>query len=102
MSKWVRTYDRAVFNSEEEACEDAELNVDYSDLVDQVDNGEVSLIEIIKELQKIDSPLFLSLYEEAVEQHFKDFYCAKDEEEEEEDSFPGGYPYTETKPKAFY
>lgn len=104
MSKWVRDWDDETFDSEEEAREDAATNVEYEDLEDLV-NYEVSLIDIIKELQRLDSPLFYRLFNSAVEQYFKDnYYEATEEEaeEEEEDSFHESYPYTETKPKAFY
>lgn len=106
MSKWVRDWDDETFNSEDEAREDAATFVEYEHLEDLV-NYEVSLMDIIKELQRLDSPLFYRLYEEAVEQYFKDNYYEateeeEEEEEEEEDSFQESYPYTETKPKAFY
>ena len=103
MSKWVREWDDESFDSEEEAREDAETSVEYEDLENAV-NYEVSLMDIIEELQRLDSPLFYRLFNSAVEQYFKDNYyeATEEEEEEEEDSFQESYPYTETKPKAFY
>lgn len=103
MAKWVREWDDADFASEEEAREDAATYVEYEHLEDLV-NYEVSLIDIIKELQRLESPLFWCLYDSAVEQFFKDNYyeTTEEEEDEEEDSFHESYPYTETKPKAFY
>lgn len=102
MSKWVRDWDDETFDSEERAREDAEISVEYEDL-EYLVNYEISLTDIIKELQRLESPLFWRLYDEAVEQYFKDNYHEEaEEEEEEEGSLPGSYPYTETKPKAFY
>ena len=84
MSKWVREWDDTDFASEEEAREDAATHIKYED-IENVVNYEVSLMDIIKELQRLDSPLFYRLYDSAVEQYFKDNYYEEAEEEEEED-----------------
>lgn len=87
MSKWVWYWDDETFESEEKAREDVKLNVGYENLKDQVDY-EISLLDIIHELQRLDSPLFWRLYEKTVDAYFEDFYYEiydEDEEEEEED-----------------
>ena len=81
MSKWVRDWDDADFASEEEAREDAATYVEYENLENAVDY-EISLMDIIKELQRLESPLFDRLCDSAVEQYFKDNYHEEQEEDE--------------------
>lgn len=83
MTKWICQLDSQEYESEE-AAQNATL--DYIDICDfeQIvgENGAITFADIIKELQRLDSPLYYNLLEQAQERVFRDyFYEVADDED---------------------
>ena len=85
-TKWIYEVDSSEFNSEEKARDAARENVQFLDIAMRVGYN-ITVTDIIKELARLDSPLFDTLHEEAVEEYFHDYFyeeACDDEEEDEE------------------
>lgn len=87
MTKWICQLDSQEYNSEEAARDAAYDYIDTCDFEQSIECGEVvTLADIIKELQRLDSPLYYKLLEEVHERIFHDYFYeeAADDEEEED------------------
>lgn len=75
MTKWICQLDNQEFDSEE-AAQDATLDyIDTCDFEESIEyGGAVTLADIIKELQRLDSPLYYKLLEEVQERIFRDYF----------------------------
>ena len=83
--KYKCDYDPSVVLEEEEVYDHAAANLDDYDLIERI-SIEVSKIEIVKELARLESPLFWTLYDAAIAESIENFYhVIEDEEEEDED-----------------
>lgn len=84
MSKWVCQIDNQEYESEEEA-RDAVLDyITTCDFEQAIECGEsVSFADIIKELSRLDSPLYYKLLEEVQETIFHDYFYEESEEDED-------------------
>lgn len=84
MSKWICQIDSQEYNSEEEA-RDAVLDyIDTCDFERAIECGEsVTFSDIIKELQRLESPLYYRLLEEVQETIFHDYFYEESEEDED-------------------
>ena len=85
MAKWIRSYDCKEFDSEKAARDAAAELIYINDIVAQVGN-ELTTWDLIKELARLDSPLYYSLLDAAIEQAFEDYFSEVDEKEFEENS----------------
>lgn len=85
MAKWIRSYDCEEFESEEAARDAAAECVDIDDIVAQVGN-ELTTWDLIKELARLDSPLYYDLLDAATEQAFEDYFSEVDDDEEFEEN----------------
>ena len=83
--KWIDERYGTEYNTEAEAYENIIGMIDIYDIADEVGNCEIMLTDIIKELQKYDSPLFYRLLENAQQSIFNAYIYTIDEEEDEED-----------------
>lgn len=101
MGKWIRSYDSEEFDSEEAARDAAAECVDIDDIVAQVDN-ELTTWDLIKELERLNSPLYYDLCDKAIEQVLEDCFFEIEEDEEEEEEEEEDDPYAVTNPMAFY
>lgn len=88
MTKWICQIDNQEYNSEE-AAQDAAYEYictyDFKQVIGA--NETITLDDIIKELQRLDSPLYYKLLEEIEERIFQDYFyeVSDDEEEDNED-----------------
>lgn len=79
------TFDPDVILEEYEVYDHAASHVDYDDIIERI-GIEVTKFEIVKELARLESPLFYTLYEAALAENIEDFYSViEDEDEEDED-----------------
>lgn len=84
MSKWICQIDGQEYNSEEEAQDAALDYIDTCDFEQAIRcDGSVTFADIIKELQRLDSPLYYRLLEEAQETIFHDYFYEEREEDED-------------------
>lgn len=83
MTKWICQIDGQEYASEEVARDAAFEHIDTCDFEESIEyGGAVTLADIIKELQRFDSPLYHKLLEEAHERIFRDyFYEVADDED---------------------
>lgn len=83
MTKWVCQIDSQEYASEEAARNAAYDYIDTCDFEQSIEYDEVvTLADIIKELQRLDSPLYYKLLEEVHERIFRDyFYEVADDED---------------------
>jgi hypothetical protein len=96
--KWECLIDGSEFDTEEDAREAARERVDFDDVCAQIGN-DITDEDLIKELARLDSPIYYRLLEAAEEQAFEIYFStfeAEDEDEEEND------PYTIKSPMSFY
>ena len=84
MVKWIR-YDCEEFDSEESARDAAAGLINIDDIVAQVGN-ELTTWDLIKELARLDSPLYYNLLDAAIKQAFEDYFSEVDDEEEFEEN----------------
>lgn len=93
MSKWYCEVDGKEFSTEEEAFEAALEYVDTYDIEDCI-GEEIIMKDIIKELARLDSPLYWKLLELAHQRIFEDYFGEIDDDEEEFDDDECGFdPY---------
>lgn len=84
MSKWVCEIDGREYESEEEAREGVLDYINIYDFKEVMENGgSVSFGDIIKELQRLESPLYYKLLEEVEETTFQDYFYEESEEDED-------------------
>lgn len=84
MSKWICEIDGREYESEEEAREGVLDYISIYDFKEVMENGgSVSFGDIIKELQRLGSPLYYKLLEEVEETIFHDYFCEESEEDED-------------------
>lgn len=84
MSKWICEIDGREYESEEEAREGVLDYINIYDFKEVMENGgSVSFGDIIKELQRLESPLYYKLLEEVEETTFQDYFCEESEEDED-------------------
>ena len=100
MTKWEYLPDGTEYDTPELARERVRENLDETDLEDVVGIN-ISVLDMIRELGRLDSPLFYQLLTDAEEQKFED-YVSEIEAEDEEDPFNENDPYVVTNPMAFY
>ena len=83
MTKWICQLDNQEYESEEAARDAVFEHIDICDFEQVIDNyGAVTFADIVKELQRLDSPLYYKLLEEAQERIFQDyFYEVADDED---------------------
>ena len=96
MIKWVSEINGSEYDSEEKARDAAMEMVDMDDIVAEIGN-DITYADLIKELQKYDSPLFYDLLAAAHETVFDEVFYTIDEEEDEDED-----PYTVKSPIHFY
>lgn len=83
--KYTCEFDPGVALDEDEVYDHAASHVDYDDLIERI-GIEVTKREIVKELARLESPLFYTLYDAAIAENIEDFYHEiEDEDEEDED-----------------
>lgn len=83
--KYKCEFDPGVVLDEDEVYDHAASHVDYDDIIEHI-GIEVTKFEIVKELARLESPLFYTLYEAALAENIEDFYSViEDEDEEDED-----------------
>ena len=80
MTRWIRSYDDEELEDEEAAREAAAESVDIYDIVAQVGN-ELTIWDLIKELARLDSPLYYDLLNAAIEQAFEDYFSEVEEDD---------------------
>ncbi len=98
MTKWEYCVDGTEYDTPELARERVREDLDEFDLEAAV-NINVSPLDMILELQRLDSPLFYQLLTDAEEMCFEERVS---EIEAEEDPFNENDPYVITSPMAFY
>ena len=77
--KFICSIDNSEYDSEESA-QDAVINyIDDTDLIEQI-GTEIDLHDIIKELRRLNSPLYFNLLELAHNQVFKEYFFEEEEE----------------------
>lgn len=94
--KWECLVDGSEFDTEEEAREAARERVDFDDVCAQIGN-DITYEDLIKELARLDSPIYYELLQAAENQVFEDYFSTIEVEDEEEDN-----PYTVKSPMCFY
>ena len=84
MTKWICEINGQEYKSEEEA-RDAVLDyINTCDFEQAIEcGGLVSFADIIKELQRLESPLYYKLLEEVQETIFHDYFYEESEEDED-------------------
>lgn len=84
MSKWVCEINGQEYNSEEEARDAVLDHINIYDFKEVMENGgSVTFGDIIKELQRLESPLYYKLLEEVEETIFHDYFYEESEEDED-------------------
>ena len=83
MTKWICQLDNQEYESEEAARDAVYEHIDTCDFEESIQyGGAVTLADIVKELQRLDSPLYYKLLEEVQERIFRDyFYEVADDED---------------------
>lgn len=84
MSKWVCSIDGTEYKTENEAREIALEHVSMDDVEAQIGNA-ITYSDLLRELQRLNSPLYWDLYEAACEEVFEDYFSEVDDDEEEEE-----------------
>ena len=82
--KWECLIDGSEYDTEEEAREAARERVDFDDVCAQIGN-DITYEDLIKELARLDSPIYYELLQAAENQVFEDYFStieAGDEEDE--------------------
>lgn len=84
MSKWVCEIYGREYESEEEARIAALNYIDICDFERAIERGgSVTFADIIKELQRLESPLYYKLLEEVENTVFHSYFCEESEEDED-------------------
>lgn len=99
--KWECLIDGSEFDTEEDAREAARERVDFDDVCAQIGN-DITYEDLIRELARLDSPMYYDLLQAAENQVFEDYFSTIEAEDEEEDPFNENDPYVVTNPMAFY
>ena len=73
MAKWVRSYDDEEFEDEEAARDAAAQSIDIDDIADQIENN-LMIYDLIRELERLESPLYFQLLKAAIEARFNACY----------------------------
>lgn len=84
MSKWVCSIDCTEYKTEDEAREIVFEHVSMDDVEAQIGNS-ITYSDLLRELQRLNSPLYQELCEAACEQVFEDYFSEVDDDEEEEE-----------------
>lgn len=88
MTKWIYEIDSSEYPSKEAAQEAAREATTMDDVVAQLGNI-ITYEDLLKELARLDSPLFYDLLAAAEEQVFRDYFyeeaCDEDEENFEDE-----------------
>lgn len=83
MSKWICQIDNQEYESEEEARDAVFAYIDTCDFERAVEcGGAVTFSDIIKELRRLESPLYYQLLEEIEETIFHDYFYEEAEDED--------------------
>ena len=80
--KWISNIDGNEYDTIEEVRDCVAEHLDFYDVSEQVGCRYV-LYEIIKELARLDSPMFWDMYEDAIDEQIKDWFYEDDEDEDE-------------------
>lgn len=84
MSKWVCQIDGREYESEEEARIAVLNHINTCDFKQAIEyGGSVCFADIIRELQRLESPLYYKLLEEVQETIFHDYFYEESEEDED-------------------
>ena len=83
MGKWICDIDKSEYEDVEKARDVAIEYVDDMDLVDQI-SAVTSGLEIVEELRRLESPLYFTLLEAALDEVLKDYFYEEEEEEDEQ------------------
>ena len=89
MTKWICQIDNQEYNSEEavrDAVNEYICTYDFEQVIGA--NETITLDDIIKELQRLDSPLYYKLLEEIEERIFQDYFYEVSDDEEEDNDIP--------------
>ena len=81
--KYKCEFDRSVVLNEEEVYDHAAEGLTFIDIAERI-GIEVSKTEIVKELARLESPLFYTLYDAAIAECIEDFYYEIEDEEDED------------------
>lgn len=95
-TKWECLIDGSEFDTEEDAREAARERVDFDDVCAQIGN-DITYEDLIKELARLDSPIYYQLLQAAEDQVLEDYFSEIEAEDEEEDD-----PYIIKSPMSFY
>lgn len=83
--KYECEFDPGILLDEEGVYDHAAEHLYYDDIAERI-GIEVTRVEIVKELARLDSPLFYTMYDAAIAESIEDFYHEiEDEDEEDED-----------------
>jgi hypothetical protein len=82
--KYECEFDPDVVLDEDEVYNHAAIHLDYDDIAERI-GIEVTRIEIVKELARLESPLFYTLYDAAIAECVEDFYHKIDDEDDEDE-----------------
>ena len=80
MAKWIRSYDDEKFENEEAARDAAAESIDIDDIADQIENN-LMIYDLIRELERLESPLYFKLLEAASETRFNACYTELKEDD---------------------
>ena len=78
--KWECLIDGSEFDTEEEAREAARERVDFDDVCAQIGN-DITYEDLIKELARLDSPIYYELLQAAEDQVFEDYFSTIEAED---------------------
>lgn len=84
MSKWVLEVTGTEYKTEDEARDAALEYVSIDDVEAQIGNA-ITYSDLLRELARLNSPLYWKLYEAACEQVFEDYISEIDDDEEIEE-----------------
>ena len=82
--KYKCEFDRGVVLDEDEVYDHAAAGLEFVDIAARI-GIEVTKVEIVKELARLESPLFYTLYDAALANWVEDFYYEIDNEDEEDE-----------------
>lgn len=78
--KWECLIDGSEFDTEEDAREAARERVDFDDVCAQIGN-DITYEDLIKELARLDSPMYYDLLQAAENQVFEDYFSTIEAED---------------------
>ena len=82
MTKWECLIDGSEFDTEEDAREAARERVGFDDVCAQIGN-DITYEDLIKELARLDSPMYYDLLQAAEDQAFEEYFSTIEEEKDE-------------------